>query len=100
MVTTESSCLVVMELTYRDRLVERVANRENHCLCCRISFDIRNRNILVVDSINHLVQLFGEQGEYLNQFGEQGNLDHPLSSPHGLSLDPVGNILVADSVTK
>ena len=56
----------------------------------------------MVDSCNHRVQLFGEQGEYLNsnQCAEQGNLDSQLDSPRGLSLATVGNILVADSDNK
>ena len=40
--------------------------------------------------------MFREQGEYLNQFGEKGNLDHQLRYPFGLSVDSDGNIIVAD----
>ena len=68
-----------------------------------IAFDIKNKNnsnILVVDSDNHRVQLFSEQGEYLNQFGGKGNLDHQLLDPLGLSVDCDGNIIVADSRNK
>ena len=34
-----------------------------------IAFDIKNEMILVVDGSNRCVQLFSEQGEYVNQFG-------------------------------
>ena len=65
-----------------------------------IAINIKNDNILVVDSSNHRVQLFSEQGEYLNQIGGRGNLDHLLTIPHGLSVDCDGNIIVADSGNK
>ena len=51
---------------------------------------------MVVDTLNSLVQLFSEQGENLSQFGCKGNLDHQLDYPHGLSVDNIGNIIVAD----
>ena len=44
--------------------------------------------------------VFNCSAECLNQSAEQGNLDSQLNSPHGLSLDTVGNILVADSGNK
>jgi len=44
--------------------------------------------------------LFSDQGEYLNQFGGKGNLDHQLIKPHGLSVNCDGNIIVADSHNK
>ena len=50
----------------------------------------------MVDTLNSLVQLFSEQGEYLSQFGGKRNLDHQLDYPHGLSVDNIGNIIVAD----
>ena len=54
----------------------------------------------MVDTLNSLVQLFSEQGEYLSQFGGKRNLDHQLDYPHGLSVDNIGNIIVADSYNK
>ena len=65
-----------------------------------IAFDRKNGNILLVDGENHRVILFSEQGEYLNHFGEQGNLDHQLESPRGLSIDSDCNVIVADSGNK
>ena len=65
-----------------------------------IAFDIKNENILVVDSENHRVQLFSEQGEYVSKFSGKGNLDHQLKNPHGLSVNCDGNIIVADSNNK
>ena len=61
-----------------------------------IAFDRTNGNILMADNGNRCVQLFSEQGEYLSHFGEQGNLDHQLKSPAGLSVDSDGNVIVAD----
>ena len=37
------------------------------------------------------------RGEYLSQFGGEGNRDHQLHFPWGLSVDNDGNIIVADS---
>ena len=51
----------------------------------------------MVDCGNHRVQLFSEQGEYLNPFGGRGNLDHQLLLPGGLSVDSDCNVIVADS---
>jgi len=65
-----------------------------------IAFDLKNENILVVDSDNHRIQLFSEQGEYLDQFGCYGKLDHQFYLPHGLSLDSDGNVIVADRGNK
>ena len=65
-----------------------------------IAFDVKNENILVVDSSNNRVQLFSEQGESLSKFGGKGNLDHQLMNPHGLSVNSDGNIIVADSGNK
>ena len=53
-----------------------------------------------MDTLNSLVQLFSKQGEYLSQFGGRGNLDHQLDYPHGLSVDTIGNIIVADKYNK
>ena len=55
-------------------------------------FDYATRNTFVVDSCNHLVQLFYELAEYLNQSDEQGNLDDQFDSPRGLSLNTLSKI--------
>ncbi|KAL9980323.1 hypothetical protein ACROYT_G008894 [Oculina patagonica] len=73
-----------------------VAETEND----RVSAFDKNSDIIVADTGNHRVQIFSEQGEYLNQFGEQGSLDHQLKYPYGLSVDSDGNIIVADSGSK
>ena len=64
-----------------------------------IAFD-ENGHIIVVDGDNHRVQVFSEQGEFLNQVGERGSLDHQLQDPYGLSIDSGGNSIVADSDNK
>ena len=48
------------------------------------------------DSYNHRIQIFDDQGHYLDQFGGKGNLNHQLDLPLGLSIDSDGNIIVAD----
>ena len=64
-----------------------------------IAFDKNSRSI-VVDDENSRVQSFNEQGEYLSQFGGEGNLDHQLRDPLGLSVDKNENIIVADKGNK
>ena len=59
-----------------------------------------NNNIIVSDSGNHRIQIFDDQGHYLDQFGEKGKLNHQLDLPIGLSIDSDGNIIVADSNNK
>ena len=44
--------------------------------------------------------MFNEQGQYLSQFGDEGNLDHQLRDPYGVSVDTNGNIIVADAGNK
>ena len=64
-----------------------------------IAFD-KNGHIIVVNSDNHRVQVFNEQGEFLNHFGKKGIIDHQLQDLFGLSIDSCGNYIVADSTNK
>lgn len=59
-----------------------------------------NDEIVVVDRNNHRVQVLNAQGEFLYQFGAEGNLDHQLNLPLGISIDYEGNFIVADSRNK
>ena len=44
--------------------------------------------------------MLSAQGEFLYQFGGEGNLDHQFNLPLGISIDYEGNFIVADSRNK
>ena len=50
----------------------------------------------MADGSKHQLQLFTERGEYVTKIGNQGNLDHQLDNPWGVSVDSDGHIIVAD----
>ena len=50
----------------------------------------------MVDSLNHRVQKFTRDGQYLAQFGTLGDGDGELNMPWGIDIDKRGNIYVAD----
>ena len=52
--------------------------------------------MFVVDSLNHRVQRFTLNGEYLGQFGSFGSGPGQLNTPWGIGLDKDGNVFVAD----
>ena len=54
----------------------------------------------MADSSNHRVQVFDRSGNFLRKFGEKGILDHQLKSPGGLSINGIGDIIVADYGSK
>lgn len=70
-----------------------------------ITFD-KNGNILVADSVNGVIHTFSrklesrEYGYKGRKFGEKGELVHQFKSPHGLSIDKNGNIIIADTEDK
>ena len=51
--------------------------------------------MIVSDSYNHRVQVFGQDGDWLLTIGSTGSGDNCFLHPWGLSLDPQGNIHVA-----
>ena len=49
-----------------------------------------NGNIFVADSVNHRIQIFSGEGEFVGSFGGKGNVDSQLDIhyiPSGLSVD-------------
>ena len=53
-------------------------------------------SVVVVDSMNHRVQRFTRDGEYLGGFGSHGSGDGQFDMPWGLTIDAEGSIYVAD----
>ena len=57
--------------------------------------------IVVADSLNHRVQVFDRNGNFLSKFGpKQGIRDYQLEYPEGLSINGNGDIIVADEGNK
>ena len=55
-----------------------------------------NGSVVIVDSMNHRVQRFTRDGEYLGGFGSHGNGDGQFDMPWGICIDSEGAIYVAD----
>lgn len=54
-------------------------------------------NLYVADRLNHRVQKFDSNGNFLLKFGSSGSGDGQLSSPRGIAVDASGNIYIADT---
>ncbi len=53
-------------------------------------------NVVIVDSLNHRIQRFTADGEYLGGFGSHGDADGQFNLPWGLCIGDDGAIYVAD----
>lgn len=54
-------------------------------------------NIVVADSENHRVQVFGADGLFFCAFGSEGSGDGEFDFPIGVVVDSAGNIIVTDT---
>ena len=52
---------------------------------------------LWTNSIGGRIQLFSEQGDYLDGFGEEGTRAGQFYAPHGIAIDNQGSLYVVDS---
>ena len=53
-------------------------------------------NVYIVDSLNHRVQKFTREGEFLFAWGEFGDGDGRFNMPWDIALDSDGNVYVSD----
>nr|XP_036226017.1 protein wech isoform X1 [Bactrocera oleae] len=53
-------------------------------------------HILITDRLNHNVQVFGANGEFLFSFGLKGKSGGQFNAPAGICVDKSGRIIVAD----
>jgi DNA-binding beta-propeller fold protein YncE len=53
-------------------------------------------HILVVDTLNHRVQRFSTQGQFLAQWGSFGESDGQFNMPWGVSVSGQGDIYITD----
>ncbi len=56
-----------------------------------------NGDIAVADSVNNRIQIFGENGKYIDQFGVEGTGNGQFNAPAGVAFDSKGNVWVADT---
>ncbi len=54
--------------------------------------------VYVADSGNHRIQAFSPEGEFLFQWGSEGNAEGQFNNPVGLATDEEGRVYVADVV--
>ena len=50
----------------------------------------------MTDAWNHRIQVFNHEGQFLQQFGNEGNGDGELDSPTGISIDSDDTVYVAE----
>ncbi|XP_018611770.2 tripartite motif-containing protein 2 isoform X3 [Scleropages formosus] len=53
-------------------------------------------NILIADSNNQCVQIFSNDGQFINRFGVRGRSPGQLQRPTGVAVHPNGDIIIAD----
>ena len=56
-------------------------------------------NVYVCDVLNYRVQKFTSTGEYITQWGSEGDGDgqfHPFNGPNAIAVDRAGNVYVSD----
>ena len=53
-------------------------------------------NVYVSDSDNNRIQVFNNNGTYITQFGNTGELHERVDDPVGIALDSQGDVYVAD----
>lgn len=54
-------------------------------------------NIYVADKNNHRIQIFDQNGGFLDSFGNFGSNNGQFNNPRGIALDLTGNIYVVDT---
>jgi DNA-binding beta-propeller fold protein YncE len=63
-----------------------------------VAYDPNNNRIIVADTLNHRIQVFGSNGNFLFKFGSEGFDDGQFRYPSGVAYDPNNNrIIVADT---
>jgi len=61
-----------------------------------IAVDPRNGHVFVTDAANQRVVIFSGEGEFIRQFGSEGDGPGEFQRPTGIAVGPAGSIYVAD----
>jgi hypothetical protein len=54
-------------------------------------------NVYVAEALNHRIQKFTSDGQFVTKWGSSGGEDGQFSLPSGIALDSSGNVYVADT---
>ena len=57
-------------------------------------------NVFVVDTLNHRIQKFDPQGNFIIQWGSEGVGDGQFKEPWGAAIDPSGNVYITDRLNQ
>ena len=63
---------------------------------CGVAVNAKDE-IAVAENLNHRVQIFSSDGNYLRSFGRKGNKNGEFNYPTGIAFHKNGNIFVVDS---
>lgn len=55
-----------------------------------------NGDVYVVDSFNHRIQKFSNDGNYITKWGSRGSGDYQFNYPHFIAVDKDGYLYIAD----
>ena len=55
-----------------------------------------NGNIFIADSVNHRVQKFSSNGEFITKWGSEGTRPGDFDNPDDVAIDKKGNVFVAE----
>lgn len=59
--------------------------------------DLAN-NIYVADHLNHRIQKFDKDGNFIGKWGSHGDKDSEFNKPHGLAIDKKDTLYITDSL--
>lgn len=62
-----------------------------------VIYDAQHRRVVVSDTHNHRLQVFNDQGQFLEVIEFDANGSRLFNYPTGMKLDPVGNLLVCEN---
>jgi DNA-binding beta-propeller fold protein YncE len=54
-------------------------------------------NIYVVETINHRIQKFTSNGNFITKWGSEGKAAGQFKNPKGIAIDNTGNVYVTDT---
>jgi hypothetical protein len=91
------STIIVGSSAGRDQYADAVIDELRISDIARIgNSDVCSYRILVADSGNNRLEAFDSEGNFIIEFGSQGNDGGQFNDPQGLAVDADGNVIVVD----